>query len=102
MGGIDLTSAENRIWRIVQSIIQLAQGRMNCTTEVTLRPGQETTTVSMPNFGKDALPILVPMTATAAGAIATVYVSRRWQGGFELTHNSDMAADRRFGVVAIG
>lgn len=79
------------IWRIVQSLVSVVN-KWNASGQVTLRPGQTTTTVDKliaagaVNVSRDDEIMLSPRTAAAAATIATVYVSAVTQGGFTLTH----------------
>lgn len=81
---------------------QLAQGRSNAVGECTLRASQTTTTVIAQNCGLDSVVFLSPLTANAAAALATTYVSSVLAGSFILTHASNVQADKTFGFVCLG
>ena len=103
-----LQPEETMIGRIVRAIIELAQGRVNCVGEVTLRANQTTTTVTLSvskaavNVGGDCQIFLSPKTANAAAAVATTYVSSITLGQFVLTHANNAQADKSFGWCALG
>lgn len=108
MSGINLAPEETNIWRIVQAIIQLMQGRSNAVGEVTLRANQTTTVVTKTvhraavNVGADSEVFLTPRTANAAAALATTWVSAVGQGTFTITHASNAQIDKLFGFEARG
>lgn len=110
MSGIVLQPSESNIWRIVQSIIQLAQGRVNCVGQVTLTAGQTTTVVTKAvdpgvlNCSKDCEVFLTPRTADAAAEMAAggLYISDMGQGTFTITHANDVSTTRTFGFLVLG
>lgn len=108
ISGINLAPEETSIYRIVQAIIQLLQGRSNAVGEVTLRANQTTTVVTKAvaraavNVSADSEVFLTPLTANAAAAVPTTYVSSVVQGGFTLTHASNAQINKTFGWVALG
>jgi hypothetical protein len=93
---IQLQPEERDIRRIVQSVIQLNEGRHNAFDSVTLTPGAALTVVSHPNCGLDSVVLLSPRTANAAAALATTYVSAVDLGSFTLTHANNAQVDRIF------
>ncbi len=98
-----LLPLEQDIFRIVQSIRQLIQGRSDAVVhDVTLTPSATTTVVEAINCSKDSEVFLSPRTASAAAAIPTTWVSAVNNGSFELTHSSDVAVDRDFGAICLG
>jgi hypothetical protein len=99
---IQLQPGEKDIVRIVQSIIQLVNGRQNSVGDVTLRDGQTTTVVNFPNCSKECRVFLSPMTANAAAALPTTYISSILQGSFVITHANNAQTDKTFGFVCIG
>lgn len=99
---INLQPMERDIFRIVQAIRQLIEGRSNSTLEVTLAAGTTTTTVTVPNCSQDSEVFLSPRTANAAAAIPTTYVSSVLQGSLVLTHANNAQTDRIFGVDCRG
>lgn len=81
---------------------QLAQGRSNATGSCTLRASQTTTTVIAQNCGTGSVVFLSPLTANAAGALGTTYVSSVLAGSFILTHASNAQVDKTFGFICLG
>lgn len=100
---IQLQPAERDIVRIVQAIIQLVEGRNNATGVVTLTPGATSTVVNHPNCSVDSAPSLrSPMTANAAAAIPTTYISSVSQGSFTIAHANNAQVDRTFRYSVTG
>lgn len=99
-----LQPAEKDIWTIVQTIIQIVNGRHNATGEVTLRTGQATTVVSHPNCSIDSVPLLTPLTAVAAAEVGngTMYISAIANGAFTITHANSATANRKFRYSVAG
>lgn len=87
---------ENRLAVINQAIRELAAGASNSLSSVTLTPGTTTTVVNNRLASATSHIDLTPMTANAAAALATTYVSARTQGAFTLTHANAVSADRTF------
>lgn len=87
---------ETKLPVLSQAIRELAAGASNSVSAVLLTPSGTTTVVSnalaTPNSHID----LCPLTASAAAALPTTYVSARDQGTFTLTHTSDASTDRVF------
>lgn len=108
VSGIDLAPSEDKLWRIVQAIIQIAKGSSNVVGVVTLRTGQTTTTVTKAvsppatNVGADAQIFLTPRTANAAAILTSVYVSAVERGAFTIDHPSSANSDLTFGYEARG
>lgn len=88
--------------RVVDAIIQLVEGRHNATGTVKLTASATTTIVSHPNCSKGSVPLLSPMTANAAAAISTTYISAVNQGSFTITHASAASTDRDFRYMVGG
>lgn len=105
---IQLAPEETNIWRIVQAIIQLVQGRSNAVGEITLRAGHTTTVATrlthpaVINVSKDSEVFLTPRTANAAAVVASTYISATIQGGFTVTHPSSANTDMTFGFESRG
>jgi hypothetical protein len=81
-----------------QAINQLQQGRDNASGTVTLAGGIATTTVvPAVNCSPTSGVQLTPITADAAAAIATTYISAVLKGQFTITHVADnVHLDRTF------
>lgn len=108
MAGIDLSNSERDLAKIVLAIQQLAQGRSNAVGEVTLRAGQTTTVVTKAvdkaavNMSVGAEVFLEPLTANAAAARATTYISAKAQGSFTISHSSNAQVDKTFAFFIAG
>lgn len=88
--------------KIVGAIQELTKGRSNATGTVTLTANAASTVVTAINCGSDSYPFLAPMTANAAAALATTYVSAVSNGSFTLTHANNAQVDKTFGFVCLG
>lgn len=88
--------------RHAESINALIDGRSAVTGEITLTENSATTVVADNKFESSMVPVFVPLTANAAGALAGMYVSNRTQGGFTLTHANTATTDRTFGYLRFG
>lgn len=75
---------------------EVLKGRANNTGTLTLTDNVTTTAVEDNQFQSDMVPLLIPTTANAAGALATTYVSARANGSFTLTHANAATTDRTF------
>lgn len=84
------------VLNIAQTVYEMIKGRDNSVSSVTLTANTTTTTVTDNLFNSDMMPILMPTTANAAGAIANTYVSSRTNGSFVLTHANTATTDRTF------
>lgn len=87
---------------LVPFLHQVAMGRCLSGGEVTLRTGQTTTTVSAPAVSPEEVVVLSPMTANAAAAASTTFVSATEKGGFTLTHANAGTTNRTFRWVSFG
>lgn len=87
---------------IAQAVNNLIVGKLRVTGEVTLTASATTTVVEDNQFESIMVPLLIPMSASAATALAVTYVSNRTKGAFTLTHDSDAATDRTFAYVRLG
>jgi len=99
---IQLQPQETSIRRIVQAVIELVNGRHNSRGVVSLATGSTSTVVTAPNCSLEAIPVLSPLTANAAAALATTYIAAIEQGSFTIHHASNAQADRTFGWTATG
>jgi hypothetical protein len=89
--------------RAVATCVNLAmRGKVNATGVVTLTPNQPTTVVSDARIGVDSYIGLSPLTANAAAALATTYVSARASGSATIAHANNAQTDRSFAVLIIG
>jgi hypothetical protein len=104
MSAPQLSPAETQLFRIVNAVRQLMQGRSNAAGSLTLAPGAASTTVSAPNCAAGAQVFLFPRTAHAAAELAAggCFVSQIGSGSFTLTHANNAQADRTFSYVCLG
>jgi hypothetical protein len=104
MSALQLSPSETQLYRVVNAVRQLMQGRSNAAGTVTLAPGAASTTVSAPNCAPSAQVFLFPRTAHAAAELAAggCYVSAVGSGTFTLTHANNAQADRTFSYVCFG
>jgi hypothetical protein len=87
------------LFKMTQSLNGALNGQINNVLVVTLRADETTTEISDDRIHPNTVPILVPKTASA-GATAWRYSATR--GKVTLTHDSDPASDRSFGVLLFG
>jgi hypothetical protein len=88
--------SQQQVLLISTTINEVLKGRANNTGTLTLEDGVTTTVVEDNLFQSDMVPLLMPTTANAAGALATTYVSARANGSFTLTHANAGTTDRTF------
>lgn len=89
--------------RGVATVVNLAmRGKVNATAVVTLTPSATTTTLTDDRIGPDTFIGLAPLSAAAAGALSTTFISERHKGGATLTHANGASADRNFSILFIG
>lgn len=102
MKGIPPVGASERA--VAFAVNELINGRGNYAGTVTLRTGQTTTVVSRTNANSNAFVFLFPMTANAAGAVATTYVLQAniTKSGFTITHANAATVDRTFAYIMVG
>lgn len=81
---------------------QINQGHLQCVGNLTLAVSATTTVVSDQRVGGSSFIKLSPMTANAASAMPTVYVSSVGKQTFTLTHASSASADRNFRYAVLG
>ncbi len=99
-----LAPCERDLFRIVNVVIALMQGRSNATGGITLDANATSTTVTAPNCGAGSAVFLFPSTAHAASELAggSLYVSSVAAGSFTIAHANNAQPDRTFFYVALG
>ena len=99
-----LAPSERDLFKIVNVVIALVQGRNNATGSVTLAANSATTIVAAPNCAAGSAIFLFPATAHAAAEIAAgvLHVSTVADGSFTLAHVNNAQADRGFFYVVLG
>lgn len=93
---------DQHLWLLTDQANGLLDGKLRVTGEFTLTAGATTTVVNDNKFESEMLPVLTPLTANAAAALGTTYVSARTQGSFTITHANNAQTDRSFGYVRLG
>ena len=89
-----------QVLRVISALLM----RANAVTEVTLTAGATTTTLYHAALGYYSSVMLMPMTANAAGALATTYIaqSTMLNGSCVITHANAATTDRTFRVKIDG
>lgn len=90
------------IRRLFDTCEMLLNGRTRNQGLVTLAASTTTTAVDDPLFESHQTVVLSPLTANAAAALATTYVSARTTGQFTLTHANNVQTDRDFEYIFVG
>lgn len=88
--------------RMAETINGLRDGKLDAVGTFTLTPSSTTTVVADNKFDANMVPLLVPLSANAAGALSGLYVSSRGKGTFTLTHASTAAVDKTFAYARLG
>ena len=99
-----LSASERDIFKVVQVVMQLCQGRNNSNGVVTLTPGASSTVVQAPNCATGATPLITPTTANAAAEFGngTIYVGTIANGSFTINHANGVQIDRTYVWAVIG
>jgi hypothetical protein len=87
---------------MAQFINELRDGKLNATGSFTLAANVASTLVQNTKVSIDTVVLLMPMTANAAAALPTTWVSAQDNGQFTVSHVSAASTDRSFRFVAIG
>ncbi len=88
--------------RIAESVNGLIDGKADMAGSVTLTANSATTTVTDNKFESNMVPVFVPTTANAAGALSGMYLSARANGEFTLTHANNSQTDKTFLYLRAG
>jgi hypothetical protein len=88
--------------RLFDQIEGLLNGQSRNRGSVTLTANAASTTVNDARFQSSQSVVLCPMTANAAAALATTYVSARNAKSFVLTHANNAQADKTFEYIFAG
>ena len=104
MSAPQLSPSETQLYRIVNAVRQLMQGRSNAAGSASLAAGAASTTVTAPNCAPGAQVFLCPRTPHAAAELAAggCYVSAVLSGSFTITHANNSQTDRTFSYVCLG
>lgn len=89
---------------IAFAVHELINGRGNNTGKVTLTASATATVVQRTNGNVGSAVLLFPMTANAAAAVTTTYVTQAnvTSTGFTITHASNAQTDRTFFYIVVG
>ena len=89
--------------KLAQGLNSALRGETNNHFTVTLEPDATQTEVPFPNARPGVVPVLQPLTAAAAAALAsgTVYATAE-SGKVVIHHGSDPGTEREIGVVIVG
>lgn len=93
------TVLEEILIRVLNSVLA---GRLNVTAELTLTANVATTTLTDARLSAQSFIGLCPLTANAAAAVGTTYISARNEGSCVVTHANNAQTDRDFSVLIIG
>ena len=85
-----------------QAINSILRGKTDNTGTVTLTASQTTTVVKDFNASVNSHISLTPLTANAAAALGTTYISTRDTETFTITHANNAQTDRDFTYTVTG
>ena len=89
--------------KLARAINRITEGKINCTLDVTLRPGQATTEVVDPRIAPTSFLAWMPQTASASAAErAGIYVGARAKGSAVLSHAANAATDQTLTILVLG
>lgn len=91
---------DDQRFRII--VAGIMNGRQNNIGEITLTANAATTTVTDTLINENSVITLMPMTANAAGAIATTYFDAPTQGSVVINHANNAQADKTFRYEVTG
>ncbi len=83
-------------------INNMLRGRLNVTLALTLTANAASTTITDARLGFFSAILFSPLTANAAAAIGTTYVSSQNNGSAVITHANNAQTDRSFTLVIVG
>ena len=87
---------------MADAINRALAGQLDCVDELTLAAGAASTVIDDPRAHAASVILLCPLTANAAGALASTYVSSRGTRTFTLAHANNAQTDRRFAYAVVG
>ena len=102
IGPNEEVSAPGFVSRLADTLDAALNGYTRNQGAVTLTANVTTTAVDNPLFESHQTVVLSPLTANAAGALSTTYISARTKGQFTLTHASTASTDRSFDYIFVG
>ena len=87
--------------QVANVVNQLVDGKSNNFGTFTLTASATSTAVSDLRAGSNSIILFTPMTANAATAVATTYISARAKQSFTITHSNNSQNDRTFTYIVI-
>jgi hypothetical protein len=101
-----LMGAASAIWvrRVVSTVNNILQGRLNVVVPLTLSANQGSTAVTDARISPFSALLFAPVTANAAAEIGagTLYASSQTNGSAVISHANNAQTDRQFNMVIIG
>jgi hypothetical protein len=88
--------------RVVETVQMVMRGKFNAVTTLTLAAGVTTTVFIDERIGGESFIGLTPLSANAAAAVPTTWVSARDKGQATITHANTASVDRAYSVLIIG
>lgn len=92
---------QEHLRKVALVVNEILAGKTNNTLDITLTPDAIESEFEVARVVSTTVPILMPKTASAAAAFASLYVELT-KGKMVVHHDSDPAEDRTFGVVLVG
>jgi hypothetical protein len=94
----------NQPWDILARTVlnNAMSGKLNVAGELVLTAGAATTTLDDPLITRASCVSLMPMTANAASALATLYFDPTGSGSVIIRHANNGQTDRRFRYAIMG
>lgn len=96
--------ATSHLRLVVNALRELANGRVDSASEVTLTANATTTVVTNPRVAPTTKLFFAPLTSNAAAeqGAGTMYVSSKGDGTFTITHANNAQTNRDFDYVVLG
>jgi hypothetical protein len=89
--------------KLARALNRINGGKLNCSLDIALRPGQATTTIVDPRIASTSFLAWMPQTASASAAErAGIYVSARAKGSAVLSHAVSAATDQTLTILILG
>jgi hypothetical protein len=94
----------NQPWDILARTIlnNAMSGKLNVVGELVLTAGAATSTLSDPLITRASCISLMPLTANAASALATLYFDPTGSGSVVIHHANNAQTDRQFRYIVMG
>lgn len=94
----------NQPWDILARTVlnNAVSGKLNVVGELTLAAGAPTTTLNDPLITRASFVGLMPLTANASAAMATLYFDPTASGSVVIHHTNNAQVDRQFRYAIMG